>query len=143
MIYLLLAAVAAAGFLASLICHALAWLQIDPPLGHSVMLLHVGIFVVWLPLVLLANRTMPKSGRGNLEHLLAAVPKWVRIAVGVLFGYTILNFAYFMDCTGQYPKHDVPFLVELRGFSGHWMMFYGMATVGFIALGRLQQKPNP
>jgi hypothetical protein len=138
--YLFLALMATLGLVASIGCHFLGWLQIEPPLGKSVFLLHIGIFVVWIPLVLFANRTMPKSGRGNFEHLLAELPRWVRVATGCLFTYALLNFAYFIFCTRAYPKHGVPFWLELRGFSGHWMMFYGFATAGFIALERRARK---
>jgi hypothetical protein len=120
----------------------MGWLQIDPPWGRSVFLLHIGMFVVWIPLVAFANRTMTKKGRGNFEHLLAELPKWARVATSGLFVYALLNFAYFMICTSQYPKHQVPFVVELRGFSGHWMMFYGMASAGFVALARLRRKQS-
>src|SRR5882672_5432029 len=138
--YLFLAVVAAMGLLASIACHLMGWLHVEPPWGKSVFLLHIGIFVVWIPLVLFANRTMPKPGRGNLEHLLAELPKWVRVATGGLFAYALLNFAYFIFCTRHYPKHGVPFSVELRGVSGHWMMFYGIAFAGFVALARLARK---
>ena len=138
--YLLLAALATVGFLASLVCHILGWLNISPPGGKSVFVLHVGFLVLWFPLVLLANKTMPEGAKGNVEHLLAQFPKAVRRAVTVLFVYAILNFVYFMYCASQYPKHDVPFYIELRGFSGHWMLFYGVAAVGFFALARLARK---
>jgi len=75
-----------------------------------------------------------------MEHLLAELPRWVRVVTGCLFAYALLNFAYFIFCTRQYPKHGVPFSVELRGFSGHWMMFYGVASAGFVALARLSKK---
>ncbi len=140
--YLLLAVVATAGFLISVVCHVMGWLHMEPPWGRSVFVLHVGILVLWFPLVGFANRTMPmpKQGRGNFEHLLAELPKWVRSAATILFVYALLNFAYFIYCTTQYPKHKVPFYLELRGFSGHWMMFYGWAAIGFVALARLARK---
>jgi hypothetical protein len=31
----------------------------------------------------------------------------------------------------------VPAAIELRGFSGHWMLFFGIEAVGFFALARL------
>ena len=138
-----LATIAALGFLASALCHVLAWLEIEPP--KAVMALHVLALALWFPLVLFANRTMPKPGRGNMEHLLAEFPKWMGVVFGCLLGYAILNFVYFAICTRQFPKHGVPFTLELRGFSGHWMLFYGVATVGFVALARLgkrQQEPR-
>ena len=138
--YFLLAAVAAAGFVASFACHLMGWLGVDPPWGRSLFVLHVGIFVVWIPLVVISNRTMPRPGRGNWEPLIGELPKWARTAFYTLFIYALLNFGHFIVATRQYPKHGVPFPVELRGFSGHWMMFYGIAALGFIALGRLARK---
>jgi len=138
--YLVLAMIAAVGFLASVACHLMGWLHIEPPWGKSVFVLHVGFLVLWFPLVMFANRTMPKPGRGNFEHLLALLPKWVRTFIYGLGIYALLNFAYFIFSTQQYPKHGVPFSIELRGFSGHWMLFYGIAAVGYVALARLARK---
>lgn len=135
-----LVVLAAAGFFASLYCHLLSWLDPNPPLGRTVFLLHAGIFAVWIPLVISANRTRPNPARGNLGHLFAVLPAWARVAVYGLFGYALLNFAYFLYSTRGYPKGQVPFRLELRGFSGHWMLFYGVAAVGFVALDRLAEK---
>lgn len=140
MAYLLLAFIAAIGFIASAACHLMGWLHTEPPWGRSVFVLHIGILALWFPLVLFANRTMPKDAKNNLEHLLAEFPLWLRRASTLLFVYALLNFSYFMYCTSQYPKHEVPFYVELRGFSGHWMLFYGMALMGFVALARIARK---
>lgn len=104
------------------------------------MLLHFGIFIVWIPLVFSASRTMPKEAAGNFDHLLAELPKWMRSAVIALFIYALLNFAYFIYAAQQHPRHGVPFDVELRGFSGHWMVFYGWATAGFIGLASLARR---
>lgn len=103
------------------------------------MALHVGIFLVWIPLVIMANRTKPTRGRGNMEHLLAQFPKWVRSVVYGVFIYALVNFGLFIFQTTKFPRHGVPFYLELRGFSGHWMLFYGWAAVGFVALRRLQR----
>jgi len=138
--YLLLAAVASVGFLASLVCHVMAWLHCDPPWGKSVVVLHIGFLILWFPLVLFSNKTMPKGAKGNAEHLLAEVPRVVRGMVTALAVYAFLNFAFFMYSSSGYAKGQVPFYIELRGFSGHWMLFYGVATVGFIGLARFARK---
>ena len=138
--YGVLALIAAAGLIASVACHLMGWLGIEPPGGKSVVWLHVGFLVLAFPLVVFANRTMPRPGHGNLEHLLAELPKWVRVVFYGLFVYALLNFAFFIYSTRQYPKHGVPFTMELRGFSGHWMLFYGIETIGFTALGRLARR---
>jgi hypothetical protein len=104
-----------------------------------VFALHAGIFIVWIPLVIFATRSAPDRRRGNLEHLLAVLPDGARVAMYGLFGYAFLNFAYFLYSSSPYPRHEVPFRLELRGFSGHWMLFYGVAAIGFVALERLVQ----
>jgi hypothetical protein len=138
--YLILAALSSIGFTASIICHLLAWFHVEPPWGKSVFVLHVGFLILWIPLVTASNRTMPKEGRGNFEHLLAVLPRAVRFILPGLGGYTAINFVYFILSTFKYPRGKVPFYLELRGFSGHWMLFYGMAAIGFVALARLARK---
>jgi hypothetical protein len=96
MVYAILALVSAAGLLASVACHLVGWLGIDPPAGKAAFALHVGIFVVWIPLVINANRTMPKGAGGNLDLLLAELPAWARAAVGALFVYAIAHFLLFL-----------------------------------------------
>jgi hypothetical protein len=141
MAYMIAAMIAVAGLLASIACNIMGWLGIKPPWGESVFVLHIGCLLLWFPLILLTNRVMPKSDRKNLHLLLAAMlPKWMRSAASALFLYAILNFVYFIYCTSKFPKHQVPFYLELRGFSGHWMAFYGIAAIGFIALARFKQK---
>jgi hypothetical protein len=138
--FVILALIAAAGLLASMACHVMGWLHWEPPGGKAVFVLHVGFLILWIPLVIFANRTRPAPAKGNLEHLLAELPGWARLAVSALFVYALLNFAFFLYATRQYPRHGVPLSLELRGFSGHWMLFYGVAFAGFVALARLARK---
>ena len=94
--YKLLATIAFAGFLAALLCHVMALLGIEPPGGRIVMIpLHIGIFPLWFLLIISANRTKPTTGRANLDHLFAEVPKWVRWVSGLVAAYAIVNFIYF------------------------------------------------
>src|SRR5436305_11719901 len=52
----------------------------------------------------------------------------MRQAFYILFTYAILNFIYFMATAMNRPRPpgDAPPEV-IRGFSGHWMVFYGAA----------------
>ena len=56
-----------------------------------------------------------------------------------MFAYALVNFVVFVVMTTHYPKHQVPVWLELRGFSGHWMMFYCVALAGFIGRRRLSR----
>jgi len=100
------------------------------PGGKAVWALHIGIFVVWIPTVLLARRFTRGVNRKDFWKIaLIGCPKWMRQALYVIFGYAILNFLYFFAMTVNRPPSrggDTPPEV-VRGFSGHWMVFYGAA----------------
>lgn len=60
---------------------------------------------------------------------LAGCPGWMRRGFYVLFGYAILNFIVFFAITAGQPKlrsDNLPPAV-IKGFSGHWMVFYAAA----------------
>jgi hypothetical protein len=139
-LYRLVATLAFLGFTASLICHILGWLRINIPGGETIFILHIAIFAFWVPLVILATKTMPPdSKKGNFEHLLAELPRWARHAFTAIFIYMFFNFAFFLFAAPKFPRNALPQYVLLRGFSGHWMMFYSAATLGFIGLARLAE----
>lgn len=99
------------------------------PGGKAVWALHIGIFVVWFPTVFVGYRfTRGVSRKDFWKIALIGCPKWMRQAVYVIFGYGILNFIYFMATTMNQPQShgDAPPEV-IRGFSGHWMIFYSVA----------------
>jgi hypothetical protein len=91
-------------------------------------ILHMGIFVVWFPTVLVANRRVGSARRKDYWKLaLRGSPEWMRYMVYGFFGYAIVNFGLFMlkaptGSTGSNPPTEV-----WRGFSGHWMAFYSAA----------------
>ena len=100
------------------------------PGGNLVWSLHVGIFVVWFPTVLVANRMARHAKRADFWKLaLSGCPAWARYALYGLFGYAVLNFIFGMS---KLPGHGGGSNasnpgVEVRLFSGHWMVFYGAA----------------
>jgi len=125
--------IAGAGFLLSLMAHLIA--LAGKPLPAGVMLLHIGIFVVWIPAVGITNRKLRNVNRKqHWDAILADCPVWMRRAIKVIFVYAIVNFLLFMVSTiGQpKPKGTAPPSV-VRGFSGHWMVFYGAAFVTFYS----------
>jgi hypothetical protein len=142
--YLLLAFVAFLGFIASLGCHVMAWLCIDPPFDRTslMMMLTFGVFVVFLPMGILATKTMPASAdvKDGNKHIFAELPKWLEKTYPYLIVYFIFNFFYGIYSTGQFPKSSIPFYLSLRIASGHWMLFYGVSVLGFVGLFRLSRK---
>jgi hypothetical protein len=135
--FLFLAIISGLGFLASLACHILGWLRINPPGGKKVFALHVIIFPLWIAMLILAGRNKaPNSGRrATVGPLLETLPPWLTQGVAVLFIYAIIHFILFAIQTGG-KRSGMPLYLEVRGVSGHWMMFYAVATAGFFALYR-------
>ena len=117
------------GLMLSIVAHVMALAGMELPGGKLVWTLHMGIFVVWIPTVLVSIRTTRYTNSKDFWKLaLSGCPVWMRKAFYVLFAYAILNFILFMFTTMNGPQSvgDAP-PSAVRGFSGHWMIFYGAA----------------
>ena len=87
--------------------------------------LHVGIFVVFIPAVFVAQRRVGTTNRCDFwKVVLRGAPIWMKYASYGLFGYTLLNFFWAFNklLTGHSQHAMTP--NEWRLFSGHWMVFY-------------------
>ncbi|MDQ6628573.1 MAG: zinc ribbon domain-containing protein [Pseudomonadota bacterium] len=120
---------AAVGLLLSICAHLAALFGLPLPGRNAVFGLHVGIFVVWLPAVIVATRTTRAANRKDFwRTALSGCPVWMRRGLYMLFAYAILNFVIFMvGGTHGGQSGGAPMASEVRGFSGHWMMFYAAA----------------
>lgn len=145
---------AAIGFVASLLVHVAALQGVDVAAHFSgVWLLHLGIFAVFIPLVLLYRRDL--GSRTSLLRIATTLPRLVTILGAAIFAYAIVNFMLFMAATegGNPTIHDGKYLLlnhgklireisseeysafkanEVRGFSGHWLVFYYVAAACFL-----------
>jgi hypothetical protein len=89
------------GFVASVVVHASTFAAM-PPLGmHEAWPLHIGIFIVFLPMVLSQQRNRqldrPKRAKaGTMDDLLRDAPRWMRQFTTICFTYAIVNFVVFM-----------------------------------------------
>jgi hypothetical protein len=122
-------ALSAIGLLLSIGAHIASLLGLPLPGGKLVWSLHIGIFVVWLPAVLVATRANHGRPQGDYwKNVLSGCPPWMRYAGYALFAYAIANFIWFMVNSDSHAnlQGDAPPSV-VRGFSGHWMVFYGTA----------------
>jgi hypothetical protein len=105
--------------------------------------LHVGIFPLWLPVVLIANERMRGEPRDQFwRTALSGCPIWLKYLTYSLFVYAILNFAWFFIFAATSLKQQgrsAPPSAVWHGFSGHWMVFYctGLAvlTAAYRRLG--------
>src|SRR3954462_4582943 len=85
---------AAFGFLAALIVHALTFAHIDlMALFPYVWFLHAGIFVVFFAFIWSARKSL--GAGATTKNLLAGLPRWASVAVIVVFVYALVNFAVF------------------------------------------------
>jgi hypothetical protein len=157
----ILALAALAGFLGALAVHlaALSGIDVAEPFP-AVWMLHVGIFVVFGPYVFSSRKTM--GSRPSWAQYRDNVPSWVLWTGLGIFAYAFLNFALFMSATegGNAALREGKYLLlqhgtlireltqaeyaafkanEVRGFSGHWMLFYFMpfAYFGFSKAARI------
>jgi hypothetical protein len=115
------------GLVLSLIVHIHALLGQPQPLGPATWCLHVGIFVVWLPTVLVSNQLKSYSSRKEFwKAVFRGCPTWMRWLTYAFMGYAVGNFLLFLAVmppkgagAGANASPEV-----IRGFSGHWMAFY-------------------
>jgi hypothetical protein len=105
--------------------------------------LHIGIFVVWFPAVLVAQRRVKNTRRKDFWKIaLKGAPEWMRYCIYLFLGYAVFNFAIFLliGPLKNSGKAPIAGAVEFRGFSGHWMAFYS-AAFGLLYAAAL--KPGP
>lgn len=151
------------GWTLGLTVHLLSLADIDvTEKAPFIWLLHIGIFIVWIPVVLDLKdneelQVYKESGTPNrmdpikfYKIVFKETPTWMSIiAIGGFF-YAFINFMLFVSSQtgtpeikdGQYILQDHGQLIktitlqeyhhykanEVRGFSGHWILFYGVAT---------------
>lgn len=119
------------GLVLSLIAHTAALLGLPQPLGPAAWGLHVGIFVVWLPTLIVFNWLVGDFKRKDFwKAALRGCPKWMRWLTYGFFGYAIVNFLLFLAVAplkGAEGGANTPPEV-FRGFSGHWIAFYSAAA---------------
>lgn len=145
------------GFLSSLVVHLSTFFGIDPS-KHvpSVWTLHLGIFVVFVPMLFL-QRLGPK--KDFWRKIFAPMPRWARYTIKAFFAYAIINFALFFYLSqggvpdvrdGKYVLHNHGQVIRelsedeyelqqayvIRGFSGHWMIFYLVPALVFWYSGK-------
>ena len=88
-------------------------------------ILHVGVFIVFIPAILVGQRLVGSTARKDFwKAVLRWAPDWMRCMVYGFFAYAIANFALFMIQAPPHGGSGNPPAVVWRGFSGHWMAFY-------------------
>lgn len=144
------AALAAAGLALSVLSHAAALAGISGPLGGYTFVLHVGVFVVWIPAVLASNRLTRNVSRKDFwKGALRGCPDWMKYMTYAFLGYALLNFLVFaVGAPSSKFKLGVPngssasslTPEAVRGFSGHWMAFYSAAFALLYSAANLWER---
>ena len=140
------------GFFASLLVHLTTFFGIDPTKHVPwVWGLHLGIFVLFIPMLFVQGLT-PRKDFWN--KIFADMPRWARYTIKAFFAYALINFALFFFLSkggtpevrdGKYVLHNHGQVIRelsedeyelqkayvVRGFSGHWMVFYLVPALVF------------
>jgi hypothetical protein len=151
----LFGSIALIGLLLSLAVHLSALLHWGPPPQMaSYEFLHLGIFVVFVPMIFLMRRE-PGGGRVGWTQLKAMFPGWMLVLLVAVMVYAALNFALFIMGTeggsamlrdGRYVLSEHGRVIReitreeylgfeanvVRGFSGHWLVFYFVAAAYYL-----------
>jgi hypothetical protein len=121
------------------------WVHLGALMGQRVApesffwILHVGVFVVWLPAVLAAQRIVGTTNRSDFwKVVLTNSPDWMRYMVYGFGGYAMVNFLLFMVNAPDGGNGANPPAAVWRGFSGHWMLFYSAALAILYSASRSQ-----
>jgi hypothetical protein len=162
--------IAIIGFCFSVVAHVLTFFVEAMAQMSHVWPLHLGIFVVFIPMVVMQQRwstqitsdaaqfATPRNQRPITVNSFQFVPRWIKALLGLCFAYAILNFILFAGTDivrerreGKISERDGRHVLVknrevvrevtdaeyqenqlriARGFSGHWMLFYGVAAVG-------------
>jgi hypothetical protein len=134
-----LSGLAAVGLLLALAVHvaAIAGMAL---FGEGAFVLHGGIFVVWLPTVIVSHRATREFKRNHFwKAALRGCPPWMRGLTYALFAYAMVNFGYFFLTTAVAGRGHAPLAdaATRRLFSGHWMAFYAAAMSALYSSARI------
>jgi hypothetical protein len=148
--------IAAGGLTSSAVVHVLTFVPGVPIAMRHVWFLHVVVFVPFITMIgraIQLGRSRGMDQRTFQRELVGLVPRRVRLVAIVGFVYMLVNFALSIVRIGGSPlAKDGHYYtanhgtitreiseaeyrrlesVEVRGFSGHWMVFYGIPLIFF------------
>jgi hypothetical protein len=147
-----LGATALLGFAVSLVVNVASASRLDVSSRFPyIWILHVGMFVVCIPFVLVAHKEW--GAKSSFAAIVSGFPLWARVVVVAAFAYAvvnvllfavlyngnadILNGEYVLSSHGrvlahlteaQYHLHKA---IEIRGFSALWLLFYLLPCLYF------------
>jgi hypothetical protein len=127
---LVMMAYATVGLIVSLTVHILSFFGAQSGSETLFVALHVGIFPLWIPVVLIAQKAVgPARRKDSWKIMLSGCPTWMKYMTYGFFYYAIANFIFFI-ATAVFiapvakQTSGAPPPTVWHGFSGHWMAFY-------------------
>jgi len=137
-------ALAGLGFLVSLWVHIGALFGVRVVPEYFFMILHVGIFVVFVPAIVVSQRLVGNTSRSDFWKVMSKdLPLWLRCVVYGSFGYAFLNFFLFTSKAPVRESGANPPTQVWRGFSGHWMLFYSASFAMLYAATIAKRSRRP
>lgn len=128
---------AGVGFLVSLAVHLASVFGVAL-FPREPWFLHIGIFVVWPAAILCGNALTKDFPRDQTwKAALRGCPKPMQYGLQGVFAYVFLNFAHFVVTTGENSRSSA---VMIRGFSGHWLVFYYAAFAVLFSYLQVQKE---
>ncbi len=137
-IFLVLASI---GFALSLGVHLVTSVGVLWIVGDFLGPLHVGVFIVGAPAMILSNRLTKGHPRKDYWNIaLRGCPRWMRRGASIIFGYCWLRMIVFLFLSVNQPKpHGAITAGQLAFFSSGWLAFYAMEFVTLYSFGRIQE----
>ncbi len=112
------------GLFLCLVIHIAALLKVPFEHYNKIFILAAGVFIVWLPTILVAMRlTKDFKQKDYWKATLRGCPAWLKYLVYIMFGYAAFNFIY-MIISGDPSENDT---TAARFISGHLLVFYSAA----------------
>ena len=142
---------AACGLVLSLVVHILSFFGIEFGGMKLFFGLHIGIFPLWIPVVLIMRKMSGSNYNKDFWKVaLSGCPRWMKVMTYGFFIYAFINLAIFAFLVAGHqqvkqPLDQAPAPEVLHGFSGHWMAFYSaglaiLTTAYRRGLSNLQRR---
>ncbi len=128
----------AIGLFSTLVLHLASVFKLPFEHFDKVFYLAGGVFVVWLPTVLVVGKLTKEFKRKDFwKAAMRGCPPWIKKLAYVVFGYAVINFIYMM-ITGP----DENNISTARFVSGHLLPFYAVAFATLYSATKVDEMDS-
>ncbi len=158
---------ACVAFVASVLVHGATFVGVNPSSAlPAAWALHLLVFVVWVPVVLLCHKAVKRKDRRRFWRVVTRhAPAWMKVLSVACLVYAGFNFFYtgLVLNEGGVPgviegqrvlhshgdiirtltsaEYELHLAYMARMFSGHWMVFFAVAAT--VLTSRRREPPPP